>query len=174
LNRNYDSNWGGQGASPLPCSETFRGPTVFSAEESAAQRDYLKDYASGLELFLTFHSYSQYILYPYSWNNPAGHPNKDELESVGASMADAIQGVHNKKYTMGETISIFYPASGGSDDWGYDIQREANNPNPLSYTYELRDNGRYGFLLPPDQIEPNCEEVDAAMHVAFNHLLNRK
>ena len=59
LNRNYDSNWGGQGASPLPCSETFRGPTVFSAEESAAQRDYLKDYASGLELFLTFHSYSQ-------------------------------------------------------------------------------------------------------------------
>ena len=59
LNRNYDSNWGGQGASPLPCSETYRGPTVFSGEESAAQRDYLKDYASGLELFLTFHSYSQ-------------------------------------------------------------------------------------------------------------------
>ena len=59
LNRNYDSNWGGQGASPLPCSETYRGPTVFSAEESEAQRDYLKDYASGLELFLTFHSYSQ-------------------------------------------------------------------------------------------------------------------
>ena len=61
LNRNYDSNWGGQGASPLPCSETFRGPKVFSAEESAAQRDYLADYASGLELFLTFHSYSQVL-----------------------------------------------------------------------------------------------------------------
>ena len=27
---------------------------------------------------------------------------------------------------MGQTISIFYPASGGSDDWGYDIQLEAN------------------------------------------------
>ena len=79
-----------------------------------------------------------------------------------------------KTYTMGETISIFYPASGGSDDWGYDIQREANNPNPLSYTFELRDNGRYGFLLPPDQIEPNCQEVDAGMHAAFTHLLNRK
>ena len=73
LNRNYDSNWGGQGASPLPCSETYRGPTVFSAEESEAQRDYLKDYASGLELFLTFHSYSQvhltlYGSYPVTMN----------------------------------------------------------------------------------------------------------
>ena len=61
LNRNYDSNWGGQGASPVPCSETFRGDFAFSAEESAAQRDYLASHTSALELFLTFHSYSQVI-----------------------------------------------------------------------------------------------------------------
>ena len=34
---------------------------------------------------------------------------------------------------MGQTISIFYPASGGSDDWGYDIQLEAKR---LKFKYQ--------------------------------------
>ena len=87
---------------------------------------------------------------------------------------------------MGQTISIFYPASGGSDDWGYDIMLEAKRyqsdtfleltlirPNPLSYTFELRDKGKYGFLLPADQIKENCQEVDAAIHAMLNHIKNR-
>lgn len=30
---------------------------------------------------------------------------------------------------------------------------------PIVYTYELRDRGRYGFLLPPNQIIPSGEET---------------
>ena len=30
---------------------------------------------------------------------------------------------------------------------------------PLAWVYELRDTGRYGFLLPPEQIQPTSEEV---------------
>ena len=30
---------------------------------------------------------------------------------------------------------------------------------PVTFTYELRDKGRYGFILPADQIIPNGEEV---------------
>jgi len=30
---------------------------------------------------------------------------------------------------------------------------------PIAYTYELRDQGRYGFLLPPEQILPTAEET---------------
>lgn len=30
---------------------------------------------------------------------------------------------------------------------------------PVVYTYELRDNGRYGFLLPASQIIPTAEET---------------
>lgn len=30
---------------------------------------------------------------------------------------------------------------------------------PLTFTYELRDTGRHGFVLPPDQIIPCGEEI---------------
>lgn len=30
---------------------------------------------------------------------------------------------------------------------------------PITYTYELRDTGRHGFLLPPNQIIPTGEET---------------
>lgn len=30
---------------------------------------------------------------------------------------------------------------------------------PFSFTFELRDNGTFGFELPVDQIKPTCEEA---------------
>ena len=42
---------------------------------------------------------------------------------------------------------------------------------PITYGYELRDQGRYGFLLPSNQIIPTGEEVlDSlvAMFKAYN------
>lgn len=49
------------------------------------------------------------------------------------------------------------PAAGGSDDWAYDLGVK------YSYTFELRDTGRYGFLLPESQIKPTCEETMLAV-----------
>lgn len=46
------------------------------------------------------------------------------------------------------------PASGSSLDWV-----KGNFNTSLVYVYELRDRGRYGFLLPPDQIIPTGEET---------------
>lgn len=49
-------------------------------------------------------------------------------------------------------------ASGATNDWAYseqDIQ--------LSYTIEFRDTGRYGFILPPVQILPQCEDTLAGL-----------
>lgn len=34
---------------------------------------------------------------------------------------------------------------------------------PLSYTFEFRDQGTYGFVLPPEQIIPNCQETTDAI-----------
>ena len=46
------------------------------------------------------------------------------------------------------------PASGGSEDWTYGVLGVK-----YSFSVELRDTGRYGFLLPPDQIIPTGEET---------------
>lgn len=47
---------------------------------------------------------------------------------------------------------------------------------PLTYTFELRDKGMYGFVLPEDQIQPACEEAyEGAMHIityAYNKTFN--
>lgn len=48
--------------------------------------------------------------------------------------------------------------SGTSTEWYYD------KLNPvLSYVYEMRDTGNYGFVLPPDQIIPAGEEHLASL-----------
>lgn len=52
---------------------------------------------------------------------------------------------------------ILDPAAGGSDDWAYDLGIK------YAYTFELRDTGRYGFLLPESQIKPTCEETMLAV-----------
>ena len=48
---------------------------------------------------------------------------------------------------MGQGTNVLYPAAGGSDDWALDVMLANNNRGPLSYTYELRDTGTYGFVL---------------------------
>lgn len=36
----------------------------------------------------------------------------------------------------------------------------------MSFTFELRDNGTFGFKLPEDQIQPTCEEAySGALHI---------
>lgn len=41
----------------------------------------------------------------------------------------------------------------------------------VSFTVELRDKGRYGFVLPPAQILPTCEENWAAIKALGLRLL---
>ena len=63
-------------------------------------------------------------------------------------------------YTVGPAGITLYPASGGSDDW-------AKGVIGMKYTYtiELRDNGRYGFILPASFIQPTAKEGLAALRV---------
>lgn len=56
-------------------------------------------------------------------------------------------------------------ASGGTIDWTY------NQGVKYSYTFELRDTGRYGFLLPAAQIVPTAEETWLALTAIMDHTL---
>lgn len=57
-------------------------------------------------------------------------------------------------------------ASGSTTDWTYDVANV-----DLTYTYELRDTGRYGFLLPADQIIPNGEEFLAGIEALKEYVV---
>lgn len=52
------------------------------------------------------------------------------------------------------TTIVADAAAGGADDWAYGVAGI-----PYVYTVELRDKGRYGFLLPRSQIIPTGEET---------------
>lgn len=57
------------------------------------------------------------------------------------------------------------PAAGGSDDWAYDQGIK------YSFTFELRDTGRYGFALPESQIRATCEETLRAVKYVASYVL---
>lgn len=56
-------------------------------------------------------------------------------------------------------------APGGSDDWAYDLGIK------YSFTFELRDTGTHGFLLPSREIKPTCLEALSAVKEIAQHVL---
>ena len=55
-------------------------------------------------------------------------------------------------------FNILDAVSGSSFDWVKGFAEV-----PIVYLFELRDVGEYGFLLPPEQIIPNNEEIMACL-----------
>lgn len=171
LNRNWAEKWGECGASTNPCSDTYRGPEAMSEPEPTAVADYVVGIIAGLdgrqiEAAIDFHSYGQLILRPYGWALPRqAIPERDEQTAALASKAqEAIRAVHGMSYTS-EHAAELYCASGGADDWFF--ANATNRAVAGGFCIELRDNGRYGFLLPDTQIIPTgAENLAAVLEIA--------
>ncbi|XP_063829617.1 carboxypeptidase B-like [Ostrinia nubilalis] len=158
LNRNFGYRWGGKGTSNNQCSEIYRGPRAFSEPESKAISDFFKSSAANFTAYLTYHSYGQYLLYPWGYDNVVP-PDYKQLDALGQKMAAVIENTSGYKYTVGASSNTLYPAAGGSDDWA-----KAQGIK-YSYTIELSDTGRYGFVLPTTYIEPVAKGSLAALRV---------
>lgn len=89
LNRNFEIEWGGKGASSNPCHNTFKGSQAFSEPESQVVRNFFKNSSANFEGFLSFHSYGQYILIPWSFQANKIKDYKD-LMKVGSNAAKVI------------------------------------------------------------------------------------
>ncbi len=52
------------------------------------------------------------------------------------------------------SVLVCFPdlGRGGGKDWAYDLGIK------YTFTFELQDRGRYGFLLPPSRISGACKE----------------
>lgn len=169
-NRNFDFQWMvGGGASTNPCSETYGGPNAFSEIEAQSIADFYKTIAGDVGLFLSFHSYGQYVLYPYGHTSTPA-PNDADLNQIASAYVNAVAGLYGTRYTYGQTSTHLYVASGASPDWAYGTQGTT-----AAFTVEFRDTGSYGFQLPASQIIPNAREaiqglvamVDAAKNLGY-------
>ncbi|XP_009984000.1 PREDICTED: carboxypeptidase A1-like, partial [Tauraco erythrolophus] len=156
-NRNWDSGFGEAGASSNPCSQTYRGPYANSEPEVKAIVDFVKNHGN-IKAFISIHSYSQLLLYPYGHTSTPA-PDQEELDEISASAVAALSSLYGTSYEYGSIYTTIYQASGSSVDWAYDQGIK------YSFTFELRDTGSYGFLLPAEQIIPTAEETWLALKV---------
>ncbi|KAH6878230.1 carboxypeptidase B precursor [Alternaria rosae] len=178
LDRSYSYKWDGDASHSNPCSESFPGNTPFDGAESARFAEWAKNETeNNVDIigFLDLHSYSQQILYPYSYSCDEEPPSIEDLEELAMGLAKAIR-VSRKGQTykvtsacegnvafasQKKTIFPRIESSGGSalDFFYHELKVR------YSYQIKLRDTGSYGFLLPKENIIPTGEEMlDALLY----------
>uniref|UniRef100_A0A2K6GZR9 Carboxypeptidase O n=1 Tax=Propithecus coquereli TaxID=379532 RepID=A0A2K6GZR9_PROCO len=156
LNRNFNVSWCSVGASTNCQDLTFCGTGPVSEPETKAVSSFVESKKDNILCFLTMHSYGQLILTPYGYTQNKSS-NHEELIQVGQKAANALKAKYGTNYRVGSSADILYATSGSSRDWARDIGI------PFSFTFELRDNGTFGFILPEAQVQPTCEETMEAV-----------
>ncbi|XP_045877207.1 carboxypeptidase A4 isoform X2 [Meles meles] len=161
-NRNWNASFAGEGASDNPCSEIYHGPQANSEVEVKSVVDFIQEHGN-FKCFIDLHSYSQLLMYPYGYTVKKA-PDADELDKVARRAAKALASLSGTTYQVGPTCTTVYPASGSSVDWAYD------HGIKYAFTFELRDTGHYGFLLPANQIIPTAEETWLGLKTIMEHV----
>jgi hypothetical protein len=152
LNRNWAWQWGCcGGSSGTPSSETYRGPSPFSAPETQRVRDFVNSRVVGgvqqIKAHIDWHTYSELVLWPYGYttaDTAAGLTTDDRNAhaTLGQQMA-ATNG-----YTP-EQSSDLYIADGTINDWLWGAHKI------FSYTFEMYPRtSNPGFYPPDEQIGP--------------------
>lgn len=157
LNRNFDSDWNGTGASGDPQRYDFSGSSAFSEPETKNLDEFFKKYAKkeNIRTYIALHSFSQLVMFPYGFTTDKAS-NYNDLTAIGQRAVEAIKAKHGKTYVSGASIETIYPSSGDSVDWAY----EKGYVN-ISFIIELRGapDSTNMFILPADEIIPTGEEI---------------
>ncbi|CAD6441687.1 93a645ae-b24f-4fae-9597-cf7d4a49905f [Sclerotinia trifoliorum] len=186
LDRGFGFEWGSS-TQINPCSESYPGDAPFQAVESHRFAEWAKNETENNNVhfvgFLDLHSYSQQVLYPYSYSCLADPPSLENLEELGIGLAKAIRISSGEQYTVASAcegaISSKIPGhsstsrmemgGGSAIDWFYHELGVR-----YSYQIKLRDTGSYGFLLPKENIVPTGDEVFNVIKYFGDFLLGDK
>jgi carboxypeptidase T len=161
INRNYGYAWGydNTGSSPEPASEIYRGSAPFSEPETQAVRDLVL--GKHFQAMITYHSFSQDILYPWGYTEIPTDKNQ-LLDSIAANMARLMQPVNGRVYQYGEAGALLYLTNGDATDWTF------GTSGIPSYTIELPpvDELQGGFFNAEQDIGPIFNEnLPAALYL---------
>ncbi|EXJ83504.1 hypothetical protein A1O1_07127 [Capronia coronata CBS 617.96] len=176
LGRSFPFGWDGFGDTDNPCSDSYAGPAPLAATEAQILYDWARNETEHNNVtfvsFLDLHSYSQQVLYPYSYTCDVDPPNLEDLEEVAFGLAKSFR-LTNGHYYGAESAcqggisfqdqtkktSVQAEAQGGSalDYFYHDLHVK------LSFQIKLRDTGNYGFLLPRSHIVPTGDEAYEAV-----------
>ncbi|PIO60509.1 shTK domain protein [Teladorsagia circumcincta] len=160
--KNLDSN-------PTPIHLALhlcQGAYAFSEPETAAVRDFLQRHK--VHTFLTFHSYSQILMYPFGHQVRTYSNDLNDLRSTALSASSQLHRMFGTNYKVGTGADTLYPASGGSEDWA-----KGKAHVKYSYLFELRPEEQVwdGFLLSENQIMPTARETWEAVKVIASQTL---
>ncbi|MBD3169093.1 MAG: T9SS type A sorting domain-containing protein [candidate division Zixibacteria bacterium] len=155
LNRNWGYMWGydDEGSSPYPDDPTYRGPAAFSEVETEGMRQFCN--SREFVTALNYHSYGEYCLYAYAYDDTA---RAEDLE-LFVAMGDTMTSVND--YAYGTAWQLLYPVNGDAVDWQYGDRDEKDKI--LSFVIEVGGSGD-GFWPSQYRIpQINEENLDLAL-----------
>ena len=193
LDRAYGFQWDSEAISNInPCSESFSGESPFQAVEAHRFAEFVRNETANNNVkfigYLDLHSYSQQVLYPYSYSCNSAPSNLENLEELAIGLAKAIRLTHGERYGITSACEGSNPLNSDASTELRQAHRaqwprmETGGGSALDWMYhemgvhhsfqlKLRDTGSYGFLLPSKNIVPTGKEIFKAVKY-FAHFLN--
>ena len=140
-NRNFARHWGfdDEGSSPVPSSQTYRGPSPASEPETQAMAGLLD--RIGFRFMVNWHSAGQWLLYTEGWQT--GTPTADD--PIYYAMSGNLDAPAIKDFHPGISSDVLYVTNGEATDYAH------GEDGTLSWTPELSEGcDGCGFVFPDD------------------------
>lgn len=154
LNRNYSHGWGTGGSSTSSSSDVYMGPKAFSEPETQAIKKFVEEH-SNIKVLLTFHTFSELILYPWGGKYEGVGGTDEEIFKTMAQTMSKWNG-----YTP-EQASDLYIASGDTCDWAY------GDHGIYCFTFELSPKNTFGSA----GFYPGAKIIDSTFKANVNPAL---
>ncbi len=141
-NRNFPNHWGydNEGSSPIPSSQTYRGPAPLSEPETEAMAGLLD--RIGFAFQVNYHSNGEWLLYAEGWQ--VGTPTADD--PIYYALSGNLDDAAIEDYHPGLSSDVLYVTNGETTDYAH------ATAGTLAWTPELSEGcDGCGFVFPDNE-----------------------